>query len=215
MSFRIIQLVMSLCFLLLFTNANAQFGIRAGINVSDQQFESQFLKDYASPIIGVNLAVSKEFVLTNWLSLQPELHFTQKGRETEFYSFGGRMNIRSTLNYLELGLMGKVNVWNVNDVTGIYLGISPHLGYGVGGRVKLKNSLYSSTETVKITFGEDYKRWDLGIGVGGGLEWRNFILDIRYVHGFTDITTGGSNYMKNRAWLFGIGYGFNSRKFGK
>ena len=195
--------------LLLIMTANlaySQIGVRAGVNIATQSYDDDYDGDPSS-IIGLNLGLVYELVLTDNISLQPEIHFIQKGAKEKFDDFFGSGEVSITLNYLELAVMGKFNVLNFGDNGNFYLGLTPHLGYGLNGKFKFE--FEGESETEDIDFDEDgINRIDFGVGFGLGASFGNLFIDARYNLGLANLNDSDDFTINNRGLLVGIGYKF-------
>jgi hypothetical protein len=62
-----------------------------------------------------------------------------------------------------------------------------------------------------IDWGTDIQRIDYGLGLGGGLSYRNFILQATYDLGLANLVVEGSenNSLQNRIFRISLGYRIN------
>ena len=201
-------LKLSLVLVVLIVSANvaySQIGVRAGVNIATQSSDEE--DDDVSSIIGLNLGLTYEHALSDRLSIQPELHFIQKGAKVEFDDFFGSGEISTTLNYLELAVMGKYTIADIGDDGGLYLGITPHLGFGLSGKYKFE--FEGESETEDVDFDDDgLNRMDFGVGFGLGASFGNIYLDVRYNLGLANVADDDDFTINNRGILIGVGYKF-------
>lgn len=148
---------------------------------------------------GLDIAVVAEIPVSEAVSVQPELHFLQKGYTLDF----GGDDFKRTLNYIEIPVLAKYNFGSAESVGGFVV-VGPSVGFGVGVRAKLGD------ETESGSFDEaNLNAVDFGAAFGGGVNIPvsngNVVIDVRYLLGLTDIFDGESEVM-NRGVNFGVGY---------
>lgn len=184
--------------------AQAQVGIRAGLNVStvDHEFAAPNL-DLDQPWrTGFNVGIATQFRAGEAFSVAPELIYEQRGYRV--LEAGGDNEATATFNYLSLPLMFRLHFGGI--LKG-YVNAGPTFSYWLGGRqsstVPGLFDVSGSFENERIVFESDTddspwayndaRRLEVGAAVGGGImldtEGGSFLIDLRYVHGFTDIAT--------------------------
>ena len=99
----------------------------------------------------------------------------QKGYKISDAAVGG--DITSTLNYLELPLLLRINF---GQTLKLFAFGGPSVGYLLGG--KYENDTFS--EDVK----EIYDDLDVGVHVGAGIGFGALEIDVRYMAGLIDIS---------------------------
>lgn len=166
MKYRILLVVLSLTML----NTNAQIlksiGIKGGISLSNQTFESKTFEfkndfDYKS---GLYTAVSAEFFGSKHFSLVADLGFVQKGMQFRMQETtvqmpegtGEYITEKNTLNYLTFSPMLK-GYLNVKKFTAYAL-LGPRIDQRLSVNSKYYNIIYD--EAKKQVFGINY-----GLGV--------------------------------------------------
>nr|MBS0037708.1 PorT family protein [Saprospiraceae bacterium] len=192
------------------TFAYSQIGVRAGVNLASQEYDPDITQDQSS-IIGLNLGVIYEMGISELLTIQPELHFIQKGAKDEFDELGGSYESEIRLNYLELGIMARLDLLDFGNDAGLYVGITPNLGYALSGKTKSSGSFggISFDDEEDIDFDDDgIERLDFGIGLGAGVNFGNFFIDARYNLGLADIVEDDDLTVNNKGILVGVGYKF-------
>jgi hypothetical protein len=211
---------------------------RVGVSVSnltidgEEGFEN---KSTAGMVIGLGF----NFPVSDIFSIQPEINYVQRGTKMEFemseFSDFGYMqidgSIRVRIDYLEIPVLAKVAF---GEDTKFLLSAGPTLGVGLGGKTKIKaNAKYSFdgetieesvTQTGKVKFGGEPdeidddgddayfdNRIDFGLQIGAGLLIKNkVLLDVRYVHGVTDLMKDESS--KNKVLQISVGMPFPMKK---
>lgn len=186
--------------------AQAQIGIRAGLNVATVS-DDFTLQDVEQPWrTGFNVGIASQFRAGEAFSVAPELLYEQRGYRVLANTGGGEAT--ATFNYLSLPLMFRLHF---GDILKGYVNAGPTFSYWLGGRQSstvpgLFDVEFSDERIVfeRDTGGspwayDDARRLEVGAAVGGGImldtEGGSFLIDLRYVHGFTDLAT--VPYMSN------------------
>jgi hypothetical protein len=170
--------IFSLCFLI-FTTAEAQpkFGVRAGVNISNQEFKQGDITIEPKTKFGLDLGIVSEFPLGKVVSFSPELHWLQKGFTIEDFEFNGLvLNGTSTLNYLELPLLVK---FNFGESAKFFVMGGPSFGYLLSDNTK-------DDEGNEIDLG-DRSNIELGAHFGAGIGVGPVVIDVRYLLGITNL----------------------------
>lgn len=192
------------------TFAYSQIGVRAGVNIASQDYDPDIEGDQSS-IIGLNLGVVYELGVSDLLTIQPELHFIQKGAKEEYEEQGATVESEFLLNYLELGIMARLDLLEFGDDAGLYVGITPTVGYAISGKYKFKGSFggMSFDDEEDVDFDEDgINRTDFGVGIGAGVNFGNIFIDARYNLGLANVADDDDITVNNKGILVGVGYRF-------
>lgn len=187
--------------------ANAQAYLRAGVLAGVNLANASLSPDYDSvspgasrsmrlgPIVGVTLEWGVRGVP---VAFQPEMQYVQKGVRVTFAA--PAPGVDSTLdvqyNYIEFPVLARIAL--LEGSTRAYVVIGPNFGYNFSGR-----GLYESARGAsEADYFEHVSRLDLGLDVGGGVEFElspgMYLLgDVRYTHGFTDVTSDAEGEIWN------------------
>lgn len=184
-----------------------QFGVRAGFNVTTIDQETDF-GDATEPWRpGFNIGIASQFRTGEMFSIAPELLYTQRGYLVE-YNTGGERNVR--YDYVSLPLMFRLAF---GDILKGYFNVGPTFGYLLGGNFRQEGDILGVNYEIEedINFDEngtdpwdlDASRFEAGGAIGGGIqldtEGGSFLIDLRYVHGFTNIADfANTDSYKNR-----------------
>lgn len=104
--------------------------------------------------------------------------------------------------YLEVPLMGTMRFGLKN--ADVVFNAGPYLAVGVGGKTKAS---YRGESVSEKTFGDDgLNRFDMGMGIGLGLEFDRFLVGLDTRYGFLHIADNTKAY--NIALFFNVGYKF-------
>ena len=160
-------------------NENSEVGIKGGASFSN--FYSEEIDDQ-NMRIGFQGGLFFKAALTDFLAIQPELLYTQKGSKIQYDNFlTGEAEFSNQLNYLELPVMGVLNITeNFNLQAG------PYFAYLINANVKneAENDDFNFVEDLNE---EDFERFDYGIGLGAGFEFETLRFGVRYNYGLEQV----------------------------
>lgn len=180
--------------------AQAQVGIRAGLNVAtiDHEFSGAGLELEQPWRTGFNVGIASQFRAGEAFSVAPELIYEQRGYRV--LDTGNDNEATATFNYLSLPLMFRLHFGGI--LKG-YVNAGPTFSYWLGGRQSSTVPGLFDVEfsDERIVFErdtdsnpwayDDARRLEIGGAVGGGImldtEGGSFLIDLRYVHGFTGL----------------------------
>jgi hypothetical protein len=219
----IINLSLVLLLLTTGTTTYAQWwGVKAGYNLSDiiYKVNNKATKDLFTKIPGFHIGLITELPLYKPVSIETGLFLTTKGY-IESYSTGtvDPVEIKTNANfiYLDIPVMAKAS-FKMGGAK-IYGVIGPYLGSGLGGEIKKTSTLISngqsSTNSYDIKWGpekgkDNFKRVDLGLNAGAGIDFRAVQLSILYGIGLRNLSENSANAYKvnNRVLGFSLAYKF-------
>ena len=187
--------------------ANAQFTVIPKIGFSTANIVTNPAVNDARSTTGIQLGLACDMRVTDIFSIQPELLFIQKGQKFKKSGAIGAPSLTYTLNYLEIPLLAKLKFGN--DNVKFYVAAGPSLGILVSADYKsvFGNSITKGSLDVGSAEDDDYKSTDIGAQLGVGLMLGNFVFDVRYGLGLSNISPGANDYSeKNRALGITIGY---------
>lgn len=188
----------------------------------NDQFAGEF--DYGSKaglIIGIAAAIPMG---GDRFTLQPELLFHQKGYTSKYVEDEISSSYETTLNYLEVPVLARVNFGKFYAATGTYI------GFGVGGKYKGSDTYMGHTEQHEgnVKFGKEPDNYDgsneyintldLGIQLGAGVKVSVIVIDFRFGLGLNDNDDEGDfdtqtrNQPRNRSLQLTIGFPVGSGK---
>ncbi len=168
------------------------FSVKAGVGTSSWVGENSpsSAARFAYRVgVGVDVPVSGKFGF-------------QTGLNFEGVGVNPADEVKVSQLYLELPLMGTMRFGLGSG--NLVFNAGPYLGVGVGGKTKV--SVAGNTPSTK-TFGDNgLKRFDMGMGIGAGYEFSNFLVGIDTRYGFLHLAEGSKCY--NIAMFFNFGYRF-------
>ncbi len=174
-----------------------KFGARAGLNVSKLKFENESTDSR----VGFHLGAVADIKLMDMLYFQPGAMLSLKGGKES----NGNTTVKMNATYLELPLMlsGKLEL---NSDLAVRANFGPYIGLGLGGQYKAEAN---DNEQKQDLFSDDFlKRFDLGLGIGAGVEYTQFYLGLGYNFGLTNISQDDDGKAKNGTFYISVGYNF-------
>ena len=187
-------------------NAQLKFIPKVGISIANVALKSGSITITPDSKIGLQFGGALEIGVSDMFSIQPELLFIQKGYKLEDK---GVTETRS-LNYLEIPILAKVQFGT--DQIKFHVNAGPSLGIIISGADKEEGGgkpTISRDLTIGSTENDDIQRTDFGLQFGGGITFSNFVLDLRYGLGLSNIANSPSGFdftAKNRAIGITVGY---------
>lgn len=237
-----LKIIFSSLFMLVFVlslSAQSNIGLRGGItltNYNNDPMPENFLGNQEMDLLtGIDVAVFTNLTIVGAFSIQPELHFVQKGVKITGKDATENMDLKMTYryNYLELPVLARVNFLKVNESMLFYIAAGPSVGYGLNGKFKGENVSIDATEggikkgdfETDLEWDTEYgidgtksNRWDVGgaFGIGGEFftESLNIVVDARYNMDFTDAVkyektpSPEPDKYYNRGFSFTVGVAF-------
>lgn len=200
------------------------FGLKAGLNLSNMLIKDDddtYSDDYKmNP--GFHVGAIAEFPLSGMFSFETGLLLSTKGfKASEEEIMSGEPSMREgkiNLLYLDMPLTAKAS-FNIGGAE-IYGVFGPYAGMGLSGKYKTENNNYGDTQLgeVEIKWGSDkiksdFKRLDVGLKMGAGVEINAILIDLTYSLGLANISpnTDGGTMINNRVVGLSAGYKFGRK----
>lgn len=187
----------------LFTTAQEKditFGAKGGFNMATFQ-ESKNTKSKPGIVAGVTV----DYNIKGDFFIFSGLEYVVKGPKVD----GGEGNgDRINLNYLQLPVHIAYKYELTPDLK-LVADIGPYLAYGISGEIKYK--AIGDYEAYEVDAFDDgaYKNFDLGVGLGVGMEVSRINIRIGYDYGLSKINEFQSIVdMENSSIAFTVGYKF-------
>jgi hypothetical protein len=174
---------------------SAKIGIKAGANYSNLAGDLQNEDVYENKL-GFNAGLTANIPLVgdNFLSLQPELLYSQKGykyKDVEYKNVLGTYKSKGTRNfsYLDLPVLLKVNAG------GLYFEGGPQLSYLLGIQDNVKTTINGDTDNSYSKIDkDDLAELEIGYAAGLGFQASNGVsLGLRYNGSITDLAKSDPN----------------------
>lgn len=179
--------------------SQVKWDARVGMNFSNMTKDSE-----AKALPGFNLGVGMDYGFSENWSLQSGLMISSKG--WKYKEEGEKMTFRPI--YLDIPILAAYK-FNISDNTKFVINAGPYLAFGLGGKAKYGDvdyKLFKSDEG-------DWKRFDLGIQYGIGLELSDhYLINLTGQNGFISPFDYPDGYdgdkPKNMTFSIGVGYRF-------
>ena len=174
-------------------NAQVKFGVRAGLNHTDQAAKEYDIKQETVPRISFHVGALVEYAFNDVVLMDAGLTYSNQGYKTKI---GDGKVIDHTLN---------LPVWFKYDFAGFRPKAGIYAGYILSQQLKENGN----SRTVDS---DSYNHFDYGIGLGAEYNLPNngLFFEASYNSGLANLKKNGDgkNYENNRVIQVGIGYKF-------
>ena len=174
-------------------NAQVKFGVRAGLNHTDQAAKEYDIKQETVPRISFYVGALVEYAFNDVVLMDAGLTYSNQGYKTKI---GDGKVIDHTLN---------LPVWFKYDFAGFRPKAGIYAGYILSQQLKGNGN----SRTVDS---DSYNHFDYGIGLGAEYNLPNngLFFEASYNSGLANLKKNGDakNYENNRVIQVGIGYKF-------
>ncbi len=174
-------------------NAQVKFGVRAGLNHTDQAAKEYDIKQETVPRISFHVGALVEYAFNDVVLMDAGLTYSNQGYKTKI---GDGKVIDHTLN---------LPVWFKYDFAGFRPKAGIYAGYILSQQLKGNGN----SRTVDS---DSYNHFDYGIGLGAEYNLPNngLFFEASYNLGLANLKKNGDakNYENNRVIQVGIGYKF-------
>ncbi|MCU0355620.1 MAG: PorT family protein [Cytophagales bacterium] len=198
------------------TFGQISFGAKAGANFASGTSRVVGQKIDISSVTGFHAGGIVDIALNDYVSIQPELLFSQKGGEGRFLS--GNILLTDRTNYLELPLsiVGKVEAGPGK----VFVGAGGYAAALLGGRRRTETNIFIGTVTdtrdirVGNTDDDEYRPLDFGLNFKAGYEFDfGVFVSGNYSLGLYNLVPDGDedNYVRNGYIGISVGYLFRNK----
>ena len=174
-------------------NAQVKFGVRAGLNHTDQAAKEYDIKQETVPRISFHVGALVEYAFNDVVLMDAGLTYSNQGYKTKI---GEGKVIDHTLN---------LPIWFKYDFAGFRPKAGLYAGYILSQQLKGNGN----SRTVDS---DSYNHFDYGIGLGAEYNLPNngLFFEASYNSGLANLKKNGDakNYENNRVIQVGIGYKF-------
>ncbi len=171
--------------------AQAQFGIKAGINLaslSQEPLESNFEDFKDKSILGFQVGIIAELPIVDIFSIQPELIWVQKGGKATYTLLGNEVERRVTYNHIQIPVLAKIKATTEGESFGLNFFGGPFASFSLGGKVEIESPLGTIEEDIDYSDDDNLERrvdWGLTFGLGANLG--ALFIDVRYDLGINNL----------------------------
>lgn len=161
-------------------------GIKGGVNMSDiSKLEDDFK-------IGFNFGVAVDYEVADDIFVMSGLHLMTKGAKS-------KEDVKFNPMYLQVPVHVGYKL-QVAPATKLVFRAGPYAAYGIAGKVK------SGSGSSINFFGDNTKKFDMGVGGAVGVEFLKFTADLGVDLGVTKMWDNSN--MRNRTAYLSVGYKF-------
>ncbi len=198
-------------------NLSAQtIGIKAGLSMSNilaKDDDDTYSDDYKMKP-GFHVGATVDIPITDMFSFQTGLLLNSKGPMFKDEEDGVKYKSKLNLTYIDIPLNVLAN-FELTDGVKAFGALGPYVGIGLTGKSKTTVEMEGNKKTEKesIKWGsdeekDDYKRLDLGLTIGAGVEVSSITAGIFYDLGLANISPYSSNGYRqnNRVLRLTLGY---------
>ena len=173
-----------------------KIGFKAGYNFATMLAKSNSTNVDTKMTPGFHVGLAAKFPVTEIFSIESALQLTTKGMNYTIASY----NYSYFLTYLEIPLMAKAKI--TQGKFKIFSVLGPYFGVGLDGQ----------SCGISMNWGYDnekdaLKPWDLGLNIGGGIEFKRMQLECIYGLGLENISPYNGNGTKLKNRVLGISFG--------
>ena len=174
-------------------NAQTKFGVRAGLNHTDQAAKEYDIKQETVPRISFHVGALVEYAFNDVVLMDAGLTYSNQGAKAKE---GDRADIQHALN---------LPVWFKYDFAGFRPKAGLYAGYILSQQLK-------GNGNSKTVDSDSYNHFDYGIGLGAEYNLPNngLFFEASYNWGLANLQKNGDskNYINNRVIQVGVGYKF-------
>ena len=174
-------------------NAQVKFGVRAGLNHTDQAAKEYDIKQETVPRISFYVGGLAEYAFNDVVLMDAGLTYSNQGYKTKI---GDGKVIDHTLN---------LPIWFKYDFEGFRPKAGLYAGYILSQQLK-------GNGNSKTVDSDSYNHFDYGIGLGAEYNLPNngLFFEVSYNWGLANLKKNGDakNYENNRVIQVGVGYKF-------
>lgn len=164
-------------------NSPIQFGVKAGVNLSNFGGDVEDSKAKVGFVGGITL----DYAFTPDWYLMTGLEFAIKGAKTDYTDDGIKIKETATPMYLQLPVHVGYKLLVAENTKIVFHG-GPYIAYGLGGKWKEKAN---GDEDEWDFFGSEKeggaKKFDFGLGLGVGVEFGKIGVGLGYDFGLANI----------------------------
>ena len=182
-----------------FAQQQAAFGVKAGVNFANLNFEGEDADVNFDSRMGFVGGLFVVVPSNSPFALQAEALYSQKGAQFESEGFESKVR----LNFLEVPVLARFSTPASNG-SSFHVFAGPSFGFKLSAEAV--DSFEGEEETTDLD--DDVKSFDLGLVIGAGVEFGKFVIDGRYSWGMTDLNNDDTEDLKVKTRTFSVMAGF-------
>lgn len=178
-------------------NAQAQLGVKAGLNSAnfndtDASTDSR---------MGLMAGVTYDFAIPmSPITIQPGVFYAQKGAESSSELGDGKVK----LDYVEIPVVAKFDFILDNPMLTPHVYFGPYMGFNINAESEISGEEGSLSGDIE----DEVKGTDFGVVVGAGADITKFNVGLRYSAGLSDIAENDAFDGKNGVFSIVAGINF-------
>lgn len=178
-------------------NAQAQLGVKAGLNSAnfndtDASTDSR---------MGLMAGVTYDFAIPmSPITIQPGVFYAQKGAESSSELGDGKIK----LDYVEIPVVAKFDFILDNPMLTPHVYFGPYMGFNINAESEISGEEGSLSGDIE----DEVKGTDFGVVVGAGADITKFNVGLRYSAGLSDIAENDAFDGKNGVFSIVAGINF-------
>jgi hypothetical protein len=158
---------------------DSKIGLRASLNLSNwytgDEVNDQNLK------AGFAFGGFYRSYITDFISIQPGIEFSQKGSTFRYNNFFGSGEIRGKLNYIDVPVLVNLHLTDA-----IHVGAGGYAGFLLSAKSEFVNDNNNSSTTEEFDR-DDFTTLDYGLVFDAGIDLKGLGLGLRYNLGLNDV----------------------------
>lgn len=192
-----------------FENSHWSIGLKGGINLADLHGDDvRADTDFKVGAVGGGFVT---YSINDWVALQGELLYSQKGAESNQMILGLPVDVTGKLDYIEIPVLAKLTI-PTNTILTPNIFIGPAFSFLVSANVKAESM---GVTIIDEDTKDNQESFDFGMVFGGGVDVKvgtgKLTADVRYVLGLLNVDDppiGEAPDIMNSVISFMVGYGF-------
>lgn len=161
-------------------NLKAQtFGIKGGVNFANMTVSMGGSSISAKSLTGFHIGPVVDYALQNKLHFNTGILYSTKGFKSQDFGEGGE-TMTEKINCLDVPL-NLAYKFALNAKSDFFIQAGPYLSYALNGKEKI------GSVSTDLEFKDNVKRFDYGLGFGGGVEFGSMAASLNYQLGVADL----------------------------
>lgn len=184
--------------------------------------KDDFFEEDQKLLPGVHAGLTYQIMVKKGFYIEPGALYSLKGAKAMVKEDGDYDKLMIRLHYIEIPVnFGYKHTFEKKNIS-IYTFFGPYFGFAAGGKYvsKVKFDGEKDKNSEKVNFGsEGLSRFDAGLNIGAGMEFKKIILGLQYGIGLANMlgkdNRGTDDYklkLMSRTLGLTIGYRFGKNK---
>jgi hypothetical protein len=181
-------------------------GAQLGLNINNYSSSPEVSSSSRGGLI---IGALLELGFNEYVFIQPEMRYTQKGFEYRSGAGSEQVLIEATANYIEIPVLFKFKLF-ADSFVRPYFVLGPNIGFKASDTVDVTLNNGQNSETRRGTLNLKYTTLDFAMDIGGGVEWYvnadlSLFVQGRYSYGLIDVAESSTMSWKSRGIQFSGG----------